>query len=91
MVQTVDDHISAPSPDETRKQRKKLAKREAKLMLALEQAKGLVQKAEQKVTKAQAKLEKRSTRLHKLEAQARGAKGTAVQAAGESPTQDSSS
>lgn len=91
MVQTVDDHISAPSPDGTRKQRKKLAKREAKLMLALEQARGQVQKAEQKVTKAQAKLEKRSTRLHKLEAQARGAKGAAVQAAGESPMQDSSS
>jgi hypothetical protein len=91
MIQTVDDHISAPSPDETRKQRKKLAKHEAKLMLALEQVKGQVQKAEQKATKAQAKLEKRSTLLHKLEAQARGAKGAAVQAAGEAPTQDSSS
>jgi hypothetical protein len=52
------------------KQRKKQAKREAKTMLALEQAKTKVQKAEQQVTNAQGKLEARLARLHQLETQA---------------------
>ncbi len=47
--------------------RKKLAKREAKVMLKVEQAKKDVQKAEQKAAKAQAKLEEMRTRLHNLE------------------------
>lgn len=49
MVQTVSDNVLAPSPEETRKQRKKQAKREAKEMLAVEQARADVQKAERKV------------------------------------------
>ena len=57
---------STPDTGHTGK-RKKLAKREAKAMLKIEQAKKDVQKAEQKATKAQAKLEERRTRLHNLE------------------------
>ena len=57
-----------PPPQLTMKQRKKQAKREAKTMLALEQAKTKVQQAEQQVTKAQGKLEARQARLHQLEA-----------------------
>lgn len=64
------DTVSVPSPEPTMKQRKKLAKREAKTMLALEQAKTKVQKAEQQVAKEQGKLEARLARLHQLEAQA---------------------
>jgi len=43
--------------DETKKQRKKQAKEEARLMLKLEQAKRGVQKAEQKAAKVRSKLE----------------------------------
>lgn len=59
---------SHSSPQPTMKQRKKQAKREAKTMLAVEQAKTKVQQAEQQVTKAQGKLEARLARLHQLEA-----------------------
>ena len=53
--------------DETRKQRKKQAKQEAKLMLRLEQARKDVQKAEKKLTKAQANLEARNAQVQTLE------------------------
>ncbi len=67
MVQTANENVLAPSPDETRKQRKKRAKREAKAMLAVERANEKVQKAESKVAKAQRKLEVRKARLRTLE------------------------
>jgi chromosome segregation ATPase len=54
------------SPDQV-KGRKKQAKREARLMLKLEQAKKALGKAEQKVAKAQSNLEARTERLHKIE------------------------
>lgn len=53
--------------DETRKQRKKQAKQEAKLMLRLEQARKDVQKAEKKLTKAQANLEASNAHVRTLE------------------------
>ncbi len=59
---------SAVSTDEIQKQRKKQAKREAKAMLAVEEGKEAVQKAETKLAKAQARLEARTARLHTLEA-----------------------
>jgi hypothetical protein len=67
MVQTTPETVSTPSPDQSIKQQKKQAQREAKTMLALERAKTKVHKAEQKVAKAQGKLEARQTRLHQLE------------------------
>src|SRR5581483_1453624 len=61
----------APSSasDNTKKLRKKQAKREAKMMLKVEQARKDVQKAEQKAAKAQTDLESTKTHLSKLEAQ----------------------
>src|SRR5258706_4658165 len=51
----------------TQKQRKKQAKREARAMLAVEQAKASVEKAQRKLAKAQQRLESRNARLHTLE------------------------
>lgn len=53
--------------DEARKQRKKQAKQEAKLMLKVEQARKDVQKAEKKLTKAQANLEASNAQAQMLE------------------------
>lgn len=53
--------------DEARKQRKKQARQEAKLMLKLEQSRKGVQKAERKLTKAQSNLETSNAQLHTLE------------------------
>ena len=63
-----DNTSSAVSTDEIQKQRKKQAKREAKAMLVVEEAKAAVQRAEKKLAKAQASLEARTARLHTLEA-----------------------
>jgi hypothetical protein len=52
MVQTTPDTISARPADQPINQWKKLAKRDAKTMLALERAKTKVQKAQQKAAKA---------------------------------------
>ena len=51
------------------KNRKKQAKKEAKMMLEIEEAKVSIQKAEKKLAKAQARLEARNTNLHTLEAE----------------------
>ena len=51
----------------TQKQRKKQAKREARAMLAVEQAKANVEKAQRKLARAQERLESRNARLHTLE------------------------
>src|SRR5436309_1308602 len=68
MAKTMNAVDTTPSsPDGTKKQRKKQAKREAKTMLRLEQSRKDVQKAEQKVARAQAQLESSRTRLHDLE------------------------
>jgi|GraSoi2013_100cm_1033763.scaffolds.fasta_scaffold103548_2 hypothetical protein len=60
---------SASLLNKSMKQRKKLAKREARAMLTMEQIKLAVQKAEQKVAKAQKKLEDRQAHLKVFEAQ----------------------
>ncbi len=65
MATTASDTDPSPeSATEALKRRKKQARREAKLMLAIEEAK----KAQKMQTKAQARLEARSTSLHTLEA-----------------------
>ncbi len=68
MVKVLNNEV-APSQGQGKKQRNKQAKREAKMMLKLEQARQNVEKAEQKVAKAQARLEARRTHLHTLENQ----------------------
>lgn len=50
------------------KQQKKQARREAKTMLAIEQAKASLEKAERKLARAQARIESRTARLRNLEA-----------------------
>lgn len=51
------------------KKRKKQAKKEAKLMLEIEEAKSSIQKAEKKLAKEQARLEACNTHLRTLEAE----------------------
>lgn len=66
---TVTDHAQATSPTDQKKERKKLAKREAQLMLKIEESKKEAQKAEQKVSKTQQRLEEAQVALHNLEMQ----------------------
>jgi hypothetical protein len=61
------DKPSAPAKEALKRQ-KKQARREVKLMLAIEEAKKDLKKAEKKQAKAQARLEAQSTSLHTLEA-----------------------
>ncbi|GHO43852.1 hypothetical protein [Ktedonospora formicarum] len=68
---TVTDHTQDISPDEEKKQRKKLAKREARLMLQVEEARKDVKKSEQKAAKAQKRLEEYKQALYNLELQLR--------------------
>jgi chromosome segregation ATPase len=51
------------------KNRKKQAKKEAKMMLEIEEAKSSIQKAEKSLAKAQARLEASNTHLRTLEAE----------------------
>jgi hypothetical protein len=64
---TVSDEPSV-SAEKVLKRQKKQARREAKLMLAIEAAKKDLKKAQKKQSKALARLEARSTTLHTLEA-----------------------
>lgn len=66
MAKTASDTLSA-SAEEALKQRKKQARREAKLMLEIEEASKDLKKAQKKQLKAQALLEARSTALQTLE------------------------
>src|SRR6266699_2902907 len=67
MTEASGNGVATLDAQETKKQRKKQAKREARAMLKLEQARQDVQKAEQKVAKAQASLEAARTRLRNSE------------------------
>ncbi len=60
---------AAPSQNDTKKNRKKQAKREAKMMLLLELARADVKRAEQKLAKAQSRLEEQREQVRKLETQ----------------------
>ena len=66
MAQILED-TQAISTQQSKKERKKQAKREAKLMLKVEKGQKEVKKAERKVSKAQADLETSKGRLHKSE------------------------
>ncbi|GCE05311.1 hypothetical protein [Dictyobacter aurantiacus] len=67
MAKTQIPDAPATSQNDTLKQRKKLAKKEAKLMLKVEQAKKDVRKVEKKIHKSQDDLKTRNERLHDLE------------------------
>jgi hypothetical protein len=58
---------SAVEEVDEQKKRKKQAKKEARMMLEIEEAKVLIQKAEKKLAKAQTTLEARNTHLRTLE------------------------
>lgn len=66
MAGTVTD-MTTSSFQETQKQRKKQVKRESKMRLKIEQARGDVRKAEQKMAKARLDHELATTRLRTLE------------------------
>ena len=63
------------------KRQKKQARREAKLVLAIEAAKKDLKKAQKKQSKALARLEERSTTLHTLEARLEELRAQSTQAA----------
>ncbi len=68
MAKKANTNSSSPADiDEEQKKRKKQAKREAKVMLEIEEAKVDVEKAEKKVAKAQALLEARTAHLRSIE------------------------
>ena len=66
MAKTTSDKPSA-SAEEALKRQKKQARREAKLMLEIEEANKDLKKAQKKQSKAQARLEERSAYVHTLE------------------------
>lgn len=77
MAKTHTDEPAAASKQEAKAQRKKQARREARLMLKVEQARQSQQKAERKLARAQSVLERRKARVQKFEeklAQARSAR-----------------
>ena len=59
--------VKTAPPEDTLKKRKKSAKKEAKLMLKVEQAKSEVQKAEQQIQADQSTLKSRTYHLQDLE------------------------
>ena len=67
MAQTTNNDLTTSSLQESQKQRKKQAKRESKLRLEVEQARGNRQKAEQKIADARVDYEVASARLRTLE------------------------
>lgn len=83
---TVTDHTQDISPDEQKKQRKKLAKREARLMLQVEEARKDIKKSEQKAAKAQKRLDEYQQVLCNLELQLRQMRENQVGAAEEVAT-----
>ncbi len=74
MVQTSPD-MTTSSLQETQKQRKKQAKREAKMRLMIEEARGDLRKAEQKMRQARLAHEVATTRLRTLEEEYQSMRG----------------
>ncbi len=88
MATTASDTDPSPeSATEALKRRKKQARREATLMLAIEEAKKAQKKAQKKQSKAQARLEERSTTLHTLEARLEELRAQSPQAATDATSQ----
>jgi predicted nuclease with TOPRIM domain len=87
MAKTTSDKPSA-STEETLKQQKKQARREAKLMLEIEEANKDLKKSQKKQSKAQARLEERSAYVHTLETRLEELRAPSMEPAIEMP-QDS--
>ncbi len=68
MTEVFSDEVTTSSPDKTKKQRKKQAKREARTMLKLGKAKEDMQKRELKLAKAELRLEAAVAQVQILEA-----------------------
>jgi chromosome segregation ATPase len=86
LATTSKDKPSA-SAEEALKRQKKQARREAKLMLAIEAAKKDLKKAQKKQSKAQARLEERSTSLQTLEGHLEELRAQSPQAATDATSQ----
>ena len=69
MTQSSTEDMTPSTWQETQKQQRKQTKRASKLRLKVEQARGDVQKAEQKMAKARVNYEVASARLRTLEAE----------------------
>ncbi|HZU69099.1 MAG TPA: hypothetical protein VFA09_17620 [Ktedonobacteraceae bacterium] len=68
MAKTINqDQTSSDQERGRQKDRKKQAKREAKVMLAIEKAKASIEKAQRKLARAKERLDARTARLHSLE------------------------
>lgn len=67
MAKTFTEDANTTAQDESKKQRKKLAKRAAKLQLRLEEAQKALHQAEQKLAKAHANLDANKTLVRDLE------------------------
>ena len=80
MAKKASDKPSAPA-EEALKRQKKQARREAKLMLDIEEAKKDLKKAQKKQSKTQVRLEERNTTLHTLEARLEELRAQSSQAA----------
>lgn len=74
MVQTSPD-MTTSSLQETQKQQKKQAKRESKMRLMIEEARGDLRKAEQKMRQARLSHELATTRLRTLEEEYQNMRG----------------
>lgn len=74
MVQTSPD-MTTSSLQETQKQQKKQAKRESKIRLMIEEARGDLRKAEQKMRQARLSHELATTRLRTLEEEYQNMRG----------------
>ena len=86
MATTESDEPSV-SNEKVLKRQKKQARREAKLMLDIEEAKKDLKKAQKKQSKTQFRLEERNTTLHTLEARLEELRAQSPQAAtGAEPT-----
>ena len=87
MAKTTSDTPSAPA-EEALKRQKKQARREAKLMLEIEEANKDLKKAQKKQSKAQARLEEQSAYVHTLETRLEELRAPSLEPAIEMP-QDS--
>jgi hypothetical protein len=67
MAKTVTIEPEVLQKDETKQQRKKQARKEARTMLKIEQAKKDLKKAQKKVTRAQSNVDESQAHLHNLE------------------------
>ncbi|MBA2396701.1 MAG: hypothetical protein H0V70_28585 [Ktedonobacteraceae bacterium] len=86
MTKTATIEPEASQKDETRQQRKKQARKEAKTMLKIERAKKDVKKAQKKMTRAQSTFDESQAHLHDLEEKLQQIRSPQEPAVEETPT-----